>query len=245
MKIVAEIPARAGSKRVKNKNLRPMCGRPLIYYAIAAAKASKTINEIYVNTEDDLIGQVAIDNHVKYYKRNPKLADDTAKSDEFNYDFMKNVEADIVVMVNPVAPLVTAEDIDQMVDYFLKNELDTLIPVREIKLHAFCPEGKNDSGLTTFAKSIKEVKPINFDPEGPLPLTQNIPGVLVCIWTVCIWRVSSFMKAFEEKGSAIFSGKLEFFPQDPFKAVKISTEEDFALAELILQNRQGGIHGKI
>jgi CMP-N-acetylneuraminic acid synthetase/predicted O-methyltransferase YrrM len=236
MEIFTTIPARYGSKRVKNKNLRLMDGRPLVYYAINAAKHSKMINEIYVNTENDLIGQVAIENGVKYYKRKPELAEDAITSDEFNYDFMKNVQADIVVMVNPVAPLITGEDIDKMVSYYLENNLDTLIPVREERLHAFCDDNAINFNPESPVQSFCDAKPINFSPSGPLPMTQNIAAIKMCIWTVCIWKPIVFMKAFEEKGHAVFSGKVGLYPQDRLKAVKISTEDDFVLAELLLQN---------
>jgi len=236
MKIIATIPARYGSKRVKNKNLRLMDGKPLVYYAINAAKQAKTIDEIYVNTENDLIGQVALDNEVKYYKRDSKLAEDAITSDEFNNDFMKNVKADIVVMVNPVAPLITGEDIDKMVNYYLEHKIDTLIPVREERLHAFCGDKAINFDPESPVQSLCEARPINFKPSEPLPMTQNLAPIRMCIWTVCIWKPEVFMKAFEEKGHAVFSGAVGLYPQNRMKAVKISTEDDFVLAEILLKN---------
>lgn len=236
MKIVAVIPARYGSKRVKNKNLKLMDGKPLVYYAINAAKNAKTINEIYVNSESDLIGKIATDNNVKYYKRKPELSEDTITSDEFNYDFMKNVPADIIVMVNPVAPLITGEDIDAMVNYYIKNKIDTLIPVKEEKLHAFCNNSAVNFDTASTVKSFCETQPINFSLSGKLPMTQNISPVSICIWTVCIWKPSVFIKSFEKNGYAVFSGKVHLYPQDRFKAIKISNEEDFVLCELLMQN---------
>lgn len=229
MKIVAEIPARYGSKRVKLKNLRLLDNKPLIYYAINAAKEAKTISEVYVNTESDLIGKVGIDNGVNYYKRNPGLAEDGISSDEFNYDFMKHVPSDIVVMVNPVAPLITGRDIDDMVNYFLRSNLDTLIPIREENMHAFCAD-KN--GI---------IQPVNFQVNGRLAMTQKNVPIKICAWTVCIWKTKNFIEHFEKKGYAVFSGKLGFYPQPKLKAVKISTEEDFILAEILLRN-QGRQH---
>ncbi|EDH3576747.1 acylneuraminate cytidylyltransferase, partial [Campylobacter jejuni] len=73
-KYVAEIPARLGSKRVKQKNLRLIDGEPMIAYAIKACKNVDDISEIYVNTESDIIGQVALDYGVKYYKRKQELS---------------------------------------------------------------------------------------------------------------------------------------------------------------------------
>ena len=86
-KYIAEIPARLGSQRVKQKNLRLIEGEPMIAYAIKACKNASSISEVYVNTESDLIGQVALDYGVKYYKRSQELALDHIVSDQFNYDF--------------------------------------------------------------------------------------------------------------------------------------------------------------
>ena len=220
-KIIGEIPARYGSKRVKHKNLRLLNGKPLISYAIKAAKEATTLSEVYVNTESDLIGKIGLDNGVKYYKRKVELADDSSTLDEFSYDFIKNTKADILVMINPVSPLITGADIDERVNFFLKNNFDTLITVREEKLQAFCQN-----------------KAININPDEKLPRTQDIPPIQLCAWAICIWRAKTFMKAFETKGHAVFSGKVTLYPMDPLKAIKISTEKDFALAEALLRYKK-------
>lgn len=217
-KIIGEIPARYGSKRVRHKNLRPINGKPLIWYAIQAAKNSKRLSEVYVNSESDIIGKVAIDNGVKFYKRAPNLATDTATSDEFNYDFIKAIKPDILVMINPVSPLIDGKDIDNVIDFFLEGKFDTVITVRQEKLQAFCDN-----------------KPVNFNPHSLLPKTQDIPPVQICAWSVCIWRAETFVASYEKKGFAVFSGKVGLYPLSLLKSVKISTEEDFRLAEALLQ----------
>lgn len=50
-KVVAHIPARAGSKRVKAKNLRMLCGKPLLAYSIECAKECGQFDEIFVNSD--------------------------------------------------------------------------------------------------------------------------------------------------------------------------------------------------
>ncbi len=213
---VIAIPARMGSKRVKQKSLRLIDGKPMIRYAIDAAKESR-VDEVYVNTESEVIGGLAGDCGVRFYKRRPELAADTVTSDAFNYDFIKNVLPDVLVMVNPVSPLITGADIDAAIDFFEEGGYDTVITAREEKLQAFC-----------------EGKAVNFDPDGPLPMTQNIPPVVLCAWSVCIWRAKTFVENYEKKGYAVFSGKVGFYPMNPLKCIKISTEEDFRLAEAVI-----------
>ncbi len=220
MKIIGEIPARLGSKRIVQKNLRLLNGKPLITYAIIAAKQAETLSEIYVNSESDVFGDIAKANDVCFYKRRLELADDHIVSDQFNYDFLKNIETDILVMVNPVSPLITGKDIDAVVNYFNQNEFDTVISVKEERLQAFC-----------------EGKAINFNPNALLPMTQNIPPIQMCSWAVCVWRSEIFIESFESKGYAVFSGKVGFYPLNRISAIKISTEEDFQIAEAMLKLR--------
>jgi CMP-N-acetylneuraminic acid synthetase len=220
MKIIAEIPARMGSKRVRNKNIRLLNGKPLIYYSIEACKNSSILKDIYVNSESDEIGKLALKYGVKFYKRNPELAKDKVVSDQFNYDFLINKDCDILVMVNPVSPLITGEDIDKVISFYLNNDFDTVITVREERLQAFC-----------------DGKPINFNPNGLLPMTQKVSPIQLCCWSICIWRKEIFIKEFEENGHAVFSGKVGLYPLNPLRAIKISTEEDFQLAETILKTK--------
>jgi len=217
-KIIGMIPARAGSKRVKNKNLRLLNGKPLIGYVIEAAKKSQLLTDIYVNSDSDEIGNYGKSLGGKYYKRQKKLADDTATSDEYNYDFFQAFEPDLLVQVNPVCPFITGEDIDKIIQYFIDKKLDSLVTVREERLQAFC-----------------DSKPVNFEIDKKLPRTQDISPVLICAWPVCIWRKEPFMNGYEKKGHAIFSGKLDLYPVSFFTAFKISYEEDFELAEKLMQ----------
>ena len=223
VKIIGEIPARYGSKRVKNKNLKNINGKPLICYAIEAAKKSKKLTDVYVNSESEKIGKIAIENGIKFYKRDPSLSTDKATSDEFNYDFIKGTKADVLVLINPVSPLIEGKDIDNLIDFYLENNYDTIITIKEERLQSFY---KNE--------------PINFDPNGKLPRTQDIDPIQVCSWCMCIWNAKTFLKTYEEKGHAVFSGKLGLYPINKLKSVKISTEEDFLLAEALLKFREAG-----
>ena len=82
-KIIALIPARLGSVRVKAKSLRLIKDKPLIYYSIDALKECTIFSDIYVNSDSELIGKVANRYGVKFYKRNPELA--TSDSNIDNY----------------------------------------------------------------------------------------------------------------------------------------------------------------
>jgi len=220
MKIIGEIPARIGSKRIKKKNLRYLNGKPMICYAIDAAKNSKLLDEVYVNSDSEVLGRLAKDNSINFYKRAKELCSDEAKQEEFNYDFIKNTAADVLVMINPVSPLLESIDIDNVIQYYLDNDFDTIITTEEIKQQAFC----NGS-------------PININPFELLQPTQEIPPIQLCAWTITVWKASKFIETYENKKYGAFSGKVGFYPMAREKCLKISYEEDFKLAESLLSAR--------
>ena len=80
MFVLAIIPARAGSKSIKNKNIIKIKGKPLIQYTIDEAKKSKLINEIYVSSDSTKILNLAKSNKVKFVKRPKSISGDNSKT---------------------------------------------------------------------------------------------------------------------------------------------------------------------
>jgi CMP-N-acetylneuraminic acid synthetase len=220
-KYTAEIPVRIGSKRISKKNLRLINGKPMVAYVIDSCKKSKYLGEIYINSDSEVLKKVADEYEVNFYKRPSRLGLDMITQDQFNYDFLKTVETEYLVMVNPVTPLILPEDIDNSIEYFEKNNLDTLIPVYDVRLHSFFSD-----------------KPLNFNIHEHLPVTQVLEPVRTISWAVCIWNKKKFIEHYERHGFAIFVGKYALYPFNHFRSLKISQEEDFQLASLYLSARE-------
>ena len=106
MKIIGMIPARLGSKRVPRKNLRLINGRPLISYNIQSAVKSGIFDEVYVNSESEILLEIAQEYGAKSYKRSSKLAGDGINNDDFAQDFINNIPGDILVQILPTSPLI-------------------------------------------------------------------------------------------------------------------------------------------
>ena len=87
-KFIAMIPARIGSNRLKYKNLALLNGKPLIYYAIEAAKKSNCFDKIYINSDHDIFEKIAQRYKVNFYLRPKKLGGNNIKSDDVVYDFV-------------------------------------------------------------------------------------------------------------------------------------------------------------
>src|SRR5690606_26687216 len=114
-KVLAIIPARAGSKRIPNKNLRELCGTPLIGWTLKDLHKSKYIDHSYVSTDSLEIQKVASRYGIDADPlRSEDLASDTSSSIDVVLDIINERKKgyDIVVLLQPTSPLRRIEDID-------------------------------------------------------------------------------------------------------------------------------------
>ena len=129
MKILAVIPARAGSKGIPNKNIRLIHNKPLIYYAIQNALNSRYITDVVVSTDPPEVVIIASQMNVNVKKRNIALCGDSITLDSVVNDVASGYDCDYVVTMQPTSPTLTATTLDNAIEYTIKNELDTLISV--------------------------------------------------------------------------------------------------------------------
>jgi len=136
MSTLAIIPARAGSKRLKNKNILPLQGKPLITYTIEAAISSGVFDNICVTTDSESIIQIAQSMGLNVpFKRPDILSGDNASSMdvilhaiEF-YEKNMNMKYDAVCLLQPTSPLRSASDISNAFDFFVTKGANSVISV--------------------------------------------------------------------------------------------------------------------
>jgi len=125
-KIVAIIPARGGSKDLPKKNIKPLCGKPLILWSVEVAKESKYIDRIVVSTEDKEIGEIAKQGGAEVLWRPRELASDTATTVSVLQHAIENIPLDIIVLLQPTSPIRINNLIDRAIERFLEKGADTL-----------------------------------------------------------------------------------------------------------------------
>ena len=135
-KIIAMIPARLGSKRVKHKNLRLIGGKPLISHIVETAVKSEVFDEIYINSEADIFKEIAEEYGVKFYKRPTYLSEDDKTNDDFAYDFLKNVECDTLVQLLSTSPFMSIDDVVSFTNTYTNNNYETLISVKNVQIES-------------------------------------------------------------------------------------------------------------
>ena len=156
-KVLAFIPARAGSKGIKNKNIIDLAGKPLISYTINAAKKSKYIDKVIVSTDGEKIADVAREYGADVpFFRLKELAEDTSNvitAIIYTIKELKKIgeEYDILVLLQPTSPFRSEQHIDEALEMLINNNLPSLLSV--------CETDKNPTLIRTLDKD-KMIKPI-------------------------------------------------------------------------------------
>ncbi|MFH1593920.1 MAG: hypothetical protein ABID09_04420 [Candidatus Omnitrophota bacterium] len=221
--IVAMIPARMGSTRLAMKNMALISGKPLIYYPIQAAKESGVFTRIVVNSEDTLFQKIAKRYGAEFYKRPKRWATSKAKSDRVVYDFLKENPCDIIAWVNPTSPLQGAKEIRDVVTYFVKSGLDSLITVKNEQVHC-----------------LHKGRPINFKIDTIFSRTQDLVPVQPFVYSIMIWRRDLFMKTFERNGHAFFCGRFGTYPVSKLSAVIVKSRTDLMMVQSLIKGLKRG-----
>lgn len=127
MRVLAVIPARAGSKGIPNKNIRIINGHPLIYYSIKNALNSELITDVIVSTDSPEVRIIAQQMGIRYKQRDESLCGDAVTLDAVIADAIPEGEWDYIVTMQPTSPTLTVSTLDAAIKYTMDNDLDTVI----------------------------------------------------------------------------------------------------------------------
>ena len=133
---VAFIPVRGGSKSIPLKNIKTICGQPLVYWAIKAACECSYIDIVYVATDSNKIQKVVrqlrnensdLFNKMKVIGRSLETASDTASTESAMLEFAQNYDFDNVVLIQATSPLLTAYDLSGGFEVFMQTDTDSVL----------------------------------------------------------------------------------------------------------------------
>ena len=139
LKFLAIIPARGGSKEIKNKNLIKINNKPLLSYSIESAKKSKFIDRIVVTTDNKNIMRVSKNFGAEIIMRPKNISGDKAKVEDailhaLNYlKIKKKYIPDYIVLLQPTSPLRKKKEVDKVIKKLLKSKADSIFT--SISLH--------------------------------------------------------------------------------------------------------------
>ena len=153
LKVLALIPARGGSKGIKDKNIVDVCGKPLIAYSIDVAKNSKYVDDVVITTDSERIKEVA----EKYgadvpFLRPAELATDNAKTIDAVMHAINTLKElgrdyDILLLLQPTCPLRTTDDINNSLELFVSKNYTSLVSVNKVNEHPILMRKIKEDGI--------------------------------------------------------------------------------------------------
>ena len=219
-KILAVITARGGSKRLPNKNILNLAGKPLIAWTIDEAKKSKYIDKVIVSTDSKKIVEVSKEYGAEVpFIRPSELSNDTADSISVIKHAIEffDKEYDYVMMLQPTSPLRTVDDIDGAIEQ-LSESVKSVIPVAEVDHSPLWSNTLPDNlSMKNFIKD--EIKNKRSQ---DLPTYYRLNGAIYISETSYLYKQNGFM-----------GNKTKAFVMSKLRSIDIDSELDFKFTELI------------
>jgi len=220
-KVVAVIPARSGSKRIRNKNILPFGDTTLVENKIKQLLKCKYVDTVIVATNDPVVKEICKSYEVSVMDREDRFCDEvSATPNEMIGDIASRVDEsfDIIIWSHCTNPLIRSEIYDNALNTFvLSNKIhDSLISVTEIKNHFW---HKTKSGFI----------PLNYNPQGEEhPLASELEPLYFQDGGIFIQRREDMVS------NSYFFGKNPFlFTINPYLSIDINEPLDMFLAEAI------------
>lgn len=224
---VAFIPVRGGSKSIPLKNIKPISGKPLVYWTVKAACECKYIDNVYVATDSDKIRETVesfkkgkeevLFAKIQVIGRSAESATDTASTEYAMLEFAKKRIFDNIVLVQATSPLLQASDLDRGFEAFQTDGTDSVISVvRQKRFHW----GNDEDGYA---------HPTNYD-VFHRPRRQEFDGYLVENGAFYITSRSELMRAQNRVSGNIKAVEMK---EDTF--FEIDEPEDWVVIETLMK----------
>jgi CMP-N,N'-diacetyllegionaminic acid synthase len=219
---IAIIPARGGSKGIPRKNIKELCGKPLIAHIIETSLCVKELDRVIVSTEDEEIVKVALQYGAEVILRPAKLAGDDVPTLPVLQHVVSFVEdrgyfPDNIILLYPTSPLLRAEIIRYAIKRLCDHEVDSVMSVVKDRGHYWVEVGGTYERL--FPKIIQNRQFIK-------PLYKENGAIY-----------ASTRRTLMDEGSLV-GPRVSFILMDPDENIDIDEPCDFELAERRLREEK-------
>jgi len=227
MNVLCVIPARGGSRGLKNKNILPFFGKPLIFYTIKAAGESKLVNKVVVSTDSFRIGLVAKKYNTQVIERPQKYATDRAPIElalRHAVEYLSKKEgysADIVVWLQANIPIRKKGQVDNVVRRLINSEADSAVTVyRATQFPQWMKRMHKNGYLCPLFKNTDKYR------RQDMEQMYLLDGAIVAV------RTEVLMGTKDKSGAHLFMGKkvLGIIQEEKY-TVEVDEKESFNLAK--------------
>ena len=221
--VLGVIPARGGSKRLPRKNIKKLCGQPLIAYTIQAAQKASLLTDFLVSSEDEEILEIARSYGAPTpFKRPERLATDSIRNIDvvahaMHYMEKKNqLQYDVLILLQPTCPVRDPSHIDEAIQLLAESDLETVVSVKG-------PYKKRDPILKRIKNGVLEA----------YCSTGNAAEIEpFYLYNASIYGVK---RSYFVKENKLISDRQAPLIMDQYHSIDIDTEADFLVAEAYLK----------
>ena len=227
MRNLAIIPARSGSKGLKNKNIKELAGKPLLAYSIDAAKDSNLFQTIMVSTDSEEYARIARAYGAEVpFLRSAAAASDTASSWDAVAEVLDNYrlagkEYDTFMLLQPTSPLRTARNIIEAYHEMFAKDANSIISLCEVDHSPLqCNVLPESLSLDHFVHAGSKGK-----------RRQDMEAYYRFNGAIYLVKVSSF-----EENHDIYREKCFAYIMNKWESIDIDDEYDFAISEAVIKS---------
>lgn len=228
-KILLTIAARGGSKGVKNKNIRPLCGLPLIAYTIRQARQWGRADRVICSTDSPEIARVAKEYGAEVpFMRPAELADDLTGKPEVIRHALGEMEKisgekyEVIVDLDVTAPIRKIEDIEGSYRMFLKRRPKSVFSVTPCRRNPYF--NMVEIGSDGWAELVKK-------PGAPLKRRQDAPRVFDANASIYFYDREFLL---DSNMQSVLSDRTSVYIMDEWSAFDIDNESDFQFVEFLV-----------
>lgn len=234
MRILGVVGARSGSKSIPDKNIRPLCGKPLLAWIADVGKSARCTPRVILSTDSPRYAEIGKEIGLEVPFLRPKnLSSETVPDFDYLYHaatWFRDTEgwqADIIVRLPPTAPLTTADHIDRCVGLLSEDRsADSSRTVTEVSKHPYKLWKPDGQYLVPFvSESETGIRDAHNVPRQSLPTVYRHAGVIALRWETLV----------EKKMMAGEKVRFHVIPLE--EAIDIDSEIDFLVAEALLKKR--------
>jgi CMP-N,N'-diacetyllegionaminic acid synthase len=234
--VLAIIPARGGSKGLPGKNIKELCGKPLVAWSIGQALKSKYIDNVFVSTDSEEIAKIAkeFSANVPFLRPSELAADDSPTSDAILHVLeqlgLMGESYDYVALLEPTSPLRKSNDIDEAINLIVQNTgTDCLVSVGEVHMeHPMIVKKIDEKGFVVpYISNIAKVHQRQLVDKAYFPY-----GVIY------ISKVSEF-----KKNRTFYTERTAPYSIERWQNYEIDDQLDFIIVEQIMRIKMEIVNG--
>jgi|TARA_B100001964_G_scaffold245829_1_gene337076 CMP-N-acetylneuraminic acid synthetase len=231
--VIGIITARKGSKGLKDKNIKILRGKPVVWHTIQHSKKSTLINRIVCSTDSPIVEKIASSEGIEVMSRPNYLAQDDTPIEEVLLNVISTLNEkekyspDILVLLYANVPIRATEIIDTAIKKLIDKKCDCVLTVTDVgKFHPnWMIKIKDDDKLDLFSPTDIYVR-------------QKLPGLYIHDGAVIVIKYQTFIQKLKKDNIySIFGKDIRVIVQNPGETVEIDNKYDLIIAEMLLRNK--------